>query len=308
MAGPYRHFTIEALAEGVWAVIHAMNPPAPDAWAIANAGIVDLGGRTILFDTLTATDATIELRAAAIALTARPPDVVVYSHAHYDHTWGGSQFPEALVVAGARARTTMLEEGAREADNFRKVAADRVAFWAAAAADDDPLVRRDAPYFEPYYRGIAATLPTLELRYPDIGFEGRLQIHGRERHVELTALDRAHAPGDTFMTVPDARIAFCGDLLFVGCHPYLGDGDLKGLRTAVGLLATSGADRVVPGHGPVSGPEGLVELSGYLDAVVDLARSGDVKASVPDRYRNWLLARFFAFNLEFCAAGGRQAS
>lgn len=306
MVGQFRHFTIEPLGDGVWAVLHRMDPPAPGAWAVSNAGIVDLGDRTVLFDTLMATDAAAELRRATEELTGRPPDVVVYGHAHYDHAWGGGRFPEAMVVSSARARATMLAEGVEEADAFREVLEDRLAVWAGAAASDDPLVRHDAPFFLPYWNGIAATLPTLELRYPDVGFDGRLEIHGRDRWVELVALDRAHAAGDVFMTVPDAKIAFCGDLLFIGCHPYLGDGDVGGLRGALGMLQASGANRFVPGHGPVGGAAEIETLLRYVDDVERLAAQGDEAAAIPEPYRSWAFARFFPANLEFCAGGGRQ--
>lgn len=307
MAGPFQHFTIEPLADGVWAVLHRMDPPAPDAWAISNAGIVDLGDRTLLFDTLMATDAAAELRWAAEELTGRPPSVVVYSHAHYDHTWGGSRFPEAMFVSSSRARAAMLAEGQEEADGFRDVLTDRLLLWSGAASSENTLVRQDAPFFVPYWNGIAATLPTLELRYPDLGFDGRLEIHGRDRRVELVALDRAHAAGDVFMVVPDERVAFCGDLLFIGCHPYLGDGDLGDLRGALQTLEASGAGRFVPGHGPVGGVAELRTLARYVDDVERLAVAGDVGAAVPDPYRPWAFARFFAGNVEFCVGGGRQA-
>jgi cyclase len=303
----YRHFTIEPLADGAWAVIHPMNPPAADAWAISNAGIIDLGDRTIIFDTLMTTAASAELRGAAEALTGRAPDVVIYSHAHNDHTWGGDRFRDALVVSSTRARAAMLAEGQLEVADFREVVADRVVFWAGASAHDDPVVRRDAPLFRPYWDGVAATLPTLELRYPDVGFDARMQIHGRHRRVELVTVERAHAAGDVFMSVPDARLAFCGDLLFVGCHPYLADGDVTGLRTALAMLETSGADRFVPGHGPVGDVRQLKVLADYLGDVDRVARSGDSAVAIPDAYRDWGFARFFPANVEFSAGGGRQA-
>lgn len=308
MVGTFQHFTIEPLGDGVWAVLHAIDPPAPDAWAISNAGIVDLGDRTLLFDTLMATDAAAELREAAEELTGRPPSIVVYSHAHYDHVWGGSRFPEAMVVSSARARAALLAEGLEEAGYFRDVLVDRLAFWAGAATNDDPLVRQDVPFFLPYWDGIAATLPTLELRFPDLGFDGRLEIHGRDRRVELVALERAHAAGDLFMTVPDERVAFCGDLLFTGCHPYLGDGDVGGLRGALEMLEASGADRFVPGHGPVGRAAELRTLARYVDDVERLAARGEEAAAIPDPYRAWGLAQFFAENVTFCAGGGRQAA
>jgi hypothetical protein len=42
-----RHVRIEAVADGVWAVLHREG-----GWAVANAGIVDLGDATLLFDAL----------------------------------------------------------------------------------------------------------------------------------------------------------------------------------------------------------------------------------------------------------------
>ncbi len=306
MADPFRHFTIEPLADGVWAVLHRMDPPAPNAWAVSNAGIIDLGDRTLLFDALMSPDAAVELGRAAEELTGRPPGVVVYSHAHYDHTWGGSRFPEATFVSSARARAAMLAEGHREIDDFREVLSDRLVFWAEAASSDDPVVRQDASFFLPYWDGIAAALPTLTLRLPGQVFDDRLEIRGRSRSVELVATERAHAAGDAFLIVPDASVVFCGDLLFIDCHPYLGDGDLGGLRGALKLLEASGADRFVPGHGPVGGVAELRTLAGYVDEVERLAVLGNMGVAIPDPYRTWGFARFFAANVEFCA-GRRQA-
>ena len=304
--GTYRHFAIEPLGDGVWAVIHRMDPARPDAWAIANAGIVDLGDRTLLFDTLTTTVAADELRVAAQALTGRLPGIVVYSHAHNDHTWGGSRFPEALFMSSAAGRAEMLEYGMPEADGFREVAEARLAFWNAAAGNDDLLVRHDEPFFRPYWAGIAATLPSLVLRYPDVGFHDRLEIHGSARHVELVAVDRAHGAGDLFMTVPDARVAFCGDLLFIGCHPYLGDGDVDGLRIALTRLEATGAERFVPGHGPVGAASDLRVMASYVADVERVAQRTDGDAAIPEAYRAWAFAQFFPPNVEFCASGGHQ--
>jgi glyoxylase-like metal-dependent hydrolase (beta-lactamase superfamily II) len=307
MTGMFRHFAIEALADGIWAVVHRIGPPAPGAWAISNAGIVDLGDRTLLFDALMTTDAAAELHELAEELTGRPPGIVVYSHTHNDHVWGGSRFSEATVVSSTRARAALLADGPGEVSSYREAVAERLAFWEAAATNDDPLVRDEAPFFLPYWQGIAATVPTLELRIPDMAFEGRLQIHGRDRRVDLVALGRAHSVADVYMTVPDERVAFCGDLLFVDCHPYLADGDVAGLKEALGVLETSGAERFVPGHGPVGRAADLRTLGRYVDEVGRLAaRTGKATAMIPNPYRAWALASFFADNVEFCAGGERR--
>jgi glyoxylase-like metal-dependent hydrolase (beta-lactamase superfamily II) len=308
MASTFRHFTVERLADGVWAVLHRIDPPAPDAWAISNAGIVDLGDRTLVFDALMTTAAATELRGAAEELTGRPPGIVVYSHAHNDHVWGGSRFPEATVVSSTRARTALLAEGLGEVESYRDAVADRLAFWEAAATSDDPLVRHDAPIFLPYWHGIAATVPTLELRIPDLVFEGRLDIHGRDRRVGLVALERGHSTGDVFLILPDEQVAFCGDLLFVDCHPYLGDGDVEGLRDSLRMLEVSGAELFVPGHGSVGRAAAIRTLERYVRHVErTAARTGKAAPAIPGPYRSWAAAAFFAENVEFVARGGRQA-
>jgi len=306
MADRFRHFALEPLADGVWAALFGIAPPAPDAWSISNAGIVDLGDRTLVFDTFMTSAAAAELKMAAEELTGHQPEIVVLSHGHNDHAWGASQFPEATIVSSVRAKAELVAEGPAEVEAYREVLEERLAFWTAAADGDDALAREDAPFYLPYWQGLADSLPTLQLRFPDLAVEGRLDIYGTARRVELTTVGRAHTEGDLVMVLPDERIAFCGDLLFVGCHPYLGDGDLNGLRRALTLLGASGADRFVPGHGPVGQAAELATLAAYLDDVQRLATVADGVA-IPDAYRLWGLRALFAANLRF-AAGPTSAA
>ena len=83
-----RHFRLEQLQEGIYAAIHKEG-----GWAISNAGIVDLGDRTLVFDSFRSTQPALDLRLAAEQLTGRPVSIVVNSHYHADHTWGNCYFP-----------------------------------------------------------------------------------------------------------------------------------------------------------------------------------------------------------------------
>ena len=62
-----KHFRLERLVEGIYAAIHV-----DGGAAIGNAGIVDLGDRTLVYDTFFTPQAGEDLRAAAEALTGRP--------------------------------------------------------------------------------------------------------------------------------------------------------------------------------------------------------------------------------------------
>ena len=62
----YVNFTIEPLAPGVWAALNTKH-------GICNAGIIDLGDKTVVFDPFMNLDAAEELKAAALYLTHRSP-------------------------------------------------------------------------------------------------------------------------------------------------------------------------------------------------------------------------------------------
>lgn len=91
-------------------------------------------------------------------------------------------------------------------------------------------------------------------------FARRLTLHGTRRRAEFVSLGPAHTGDDAVLVLPDDGVVFCGDLLFVACHPYLPDGDPERWRDALDVLLGFGAARYVPGHGPVGGPDSVEDL------------------------------------------------
>ena len=99
---PSSNFTIEQLAPNVWAAIHN------DYYgkAICNAGIIDLGDKTVVFDPFMTPSAAIELRDVAYQLTKRNYAYVVNSHYHNDHIRGNQAFlPNATIISTTTTRT-----------------------------------------------------------------------------------------------------------------------------------------------------------------------------------------------------------
>jgi len=88
------HFRVEALAPGVFAAIADRR-----GGGVSNAGIIDLGGQTLVFDTGMTPPASRDLLAAAEELTGRAPAIVVNSHWHDDHHSGNTVFGGATVYA-----------------------------------------------------------------------------------------------------------------------------------------------------------------------------------------------------------------
>lgn len=95
------HFTIEKLAEGVFAAIHNDD----GGLAICNAGIIDLGDKTIVLDPFISPVAARDLKNQAELLTGKPVSIVVNLDLHNDHTNGNQVFvPEANIISTPNTR------------------------------------------------------------------------------------------------------------------------------------------------------------------------------------------------------------
>jgi glyoxylase-like metal-dependent hydrolase (beta-lactamase superfamily II) len=98
---------------------------------------------------------------------------------------------------------------------------------------------------------------------PTRTFSGQLELDVGGRAVHLVAVGPAHTPGDLVVWVPDARIAIAADILFIGVTPIMWAGPLEGWVAALERLLNLGADRFVPGHGPICGPDEVRRLIDY---------------------------------------------
>lgn len=99
-----RHFTLRELGSGIFAAI------ANDGgWAVCNAGIIDLGDRTLVFDTFVNQRAATDLKNAAEHLTGRTVGYVINSHWHGDHVNGNQVFTGAEIVATGKTREVMTQ-------------------------------------------------------------------------------------------------------------------------------------------------------------------------------------------------------
>ena len=82
----------------------------------------------------------------------------------------------------------------------------------------------------------------------------------------------AHTTNDSIICIPSRSVLFAGDLLFNGGTPFLLIGSIAGsIEVLEQVLRPLGATTIVPGHGPVCGPEVIDDVLGYLRFVTDLA-------------------------------------
>jgi len=299
-----RHFRLERVEEGVYAAIH-MDGGA----AIGNAGIVDLGDRTLIFDSMYTPQAGRDLRAIAEALLGRPVDVVINSHYHNDHIWGNQVFDANtdFVSTIETRRLIITTRGHDDFDNFMANAEANLESTRAQfmATNDNDLQRQLALWID-YHRSTVEARPILQVRAPNITFAGRMAFHGSKRSAELIDFGDGHSPSDAVLFLPASGIAFMSDLLFIGHHPYIGAGNPLNLLNILGQVSMLAPRVLVPGHGPPGPPDSLVCMMDYINTLSEIARRmvAEGKAEeeidqmpVPEPYEDWLFSAFFPLNL-----------
>jgi cyclase len=299
-----RYFRYSQLAPGVYA---AIDPRTDGGSGVCNAGIVDLGDRTLVFDSGVTPRAGRELCNAARTLTKRAPNYLVVSHYHSDHTRGSQVFRGAAEFGTALTRELLVTKGRTELTEDWKNAASQVAEMRLLAKSKDKSERESGAFFLPYWQGILASLPEIKLRLPDVTFDDRLTFQGSRRVAQLIAFRDGHCESDCVLFLPRERILFCGDLLFVKCHPYLGHGDPVNLLSILHQLAGMKARVLVPGHGPLGQKKHVDELQSYIRTLSAQARrvlrkggteEDAASQPVPEGYADWALARlFYEFNM-----------
>jgi len=252
MAVASPHFRVERIAPGVHAAI-----ASDTGYGLCNSGIVDLGGASVVFDSMLTPMAGRHLARAAERLTGAAPTWVVNSHYHGDHIWGNSSFPVSHVVSARRVREAVLERSQRQLDACRKEFPGELS---RIDRPDSGIDARDRPQVKAWFRGVVRSPASLRIVPPEVTFERELRLEGRRRSLHLYTYGGGHSPSDVVAYLPEERVLFTGDLVMNGYHPSMGDGYPSEWIRILGELRTLRIEHLLPGHGPL-GDRGSLETN-----------------------------------------------
>jgi cyclase len=202
----------------------------------ANAGIV-VGDREIaVIDSLISAKQATKFLADIRKISDKPIRYVIDTHNHLDHTFGNGVFAGqgAIIVAQEKCAEAMQSNMAEALAN-------------AAAYGLTP-------------EEMAGTT----LSYPTRTFSEKMQIDLGGITVDLLFVCPSHSPGSIMVQVPAEKVVFAGDILFSDFYPYMGEGDIAGWLKNLEAMENLGAERIIPGHGPLSTISDVKAMAAYL--------------------------------------------
>ena len=299
------HFKLDRIDDGIYAAIHK-----PGGQAICNGGFVVLGEEVLVFDSFLSTAAARDLKQAIDEISGKQVRWVVNSHFHNDHIRGNQVFvPGASIVSSQVIRDYIQKHGMEEAEEEQSYAPGRMTLFQANLEEAKTEAEKEyAKMWLGYFEAMVETYPALAIKPPDVVFKDTITFYGSKRSANLIEYKHGHMESDIVLYLPEEKILFTGDLVFIGMHPYLADGDASGLRQTLSELMEWPIDIVVPGHGEVGKKEDIQAMISYINMVSTLAETIKMQDRKPDEasiddipepYRDWQFPNFFQTNLKF---------
>lgn len=228
-------FVLKQVGPGVYAAIDG-----PEHKAGSNAGFVIGDDGVLVVDSFFNADAARALVAEIRRLTPKPIRYVVNTHYHLDHTGGDQVLRDAgaVIIAHRNVRVWVRS-------NNVNLFGERITPQIRAQIEHVPL--------------------------PDLTTDKGLTVWLGARKVVVRAV-LGHTGGDLTVAVPDARVLFCGDMLWRKVPPNLIDGSVQEwTATDADFARMPDAARTtfVPGHGDIADVKDVEDFRAYL---LDLKR------------------------------------
>ena len=221
------------------------------SWCLNNPAFVAAADQVIAIDACATERRTRLFREAIGRLSEQPVRTLVNTHAHLDHTFGNYLFAEDAVIVGhTNCRAEILHDAPQ---------------LPARARQMFPSVEWGA----------------IEVVAPSLTFEDRLSLYAGELELELIYVSPAHTNTDVVVWLPERKVVIAGDIVFHRGTPFALMGSVAGWLEALDRVRALGAETIVPGHGPVAGPEVLDDVADYLRFVQGSAKAGFEAGAAP---------------------------
>jgi cyclase len=296
-----RYFTLYQVKDGIYAAI-----VTDGSGALGNAGIIDLGDKTLIFDTFQSPLAASDLKEAAQALTGKSVSYVVNSHWHFDHILGNQSFKEAAIISTSKTREYIEQHVPPFLGVVKRNPQYPTLLKKEASVTNDYQKRKELLRNANDAQHVADYIANIELTLPTVTMEQELYLYGSKRQAILIDMETCHSDSDVVLYLPEDQVLFAGDVVFHNYHPSLKSGNpgewIRGLQ----VISEWGIDHVIPGHGEIASPEAIEETKQYIIDIQDMASTWNGEdIEIPGQYKWWEGPSLYYTNLQFAAEQGK---
>jgi cyclase len=228
----------------------------------ANSGLINLDGGVVI-DTQSDLAHARQMIDLFSKVWPSMPRRVINTHEDADHVWGNQLFEGAEIIAHRTVPERMKHVADPKETQKLVHGVGRFLVRVLLNATHPGILAAGKQLREDYnFDGIELVLPTTL-------FDERYELNLDGTEVHLIYVGPCHQVGDTIIHVPKERVVFAGDVLFRLCTPMGWTGSYEKWFRCLDLIIGLDPQIIVPGHGPVCGIEGVMEMKAYLHYVRD---------------------------------------
>jgi glyoxylase-like metal-dependent hydrolase (beta-lactamase superfamily II) len=226
----------------------------------ANSGLVNRGGGAVI-DTQSDLYHARRMIELFGKIWPHMPRRVINTHEDGDHVWGNQLFEGAEIIAHRTVPERMKHVADPTETQKLLEGADRFISRLLLGAVHPGALAIARQLQQDYdFSGIKLVLPTTVFDERQV-----LDLDGTE--VQLIYVGPCHQVGDTIVYVPKERVVFAGDVIYRQCTPMGWTGTYEKWLKILDLIIALDPEVIVPGHGPLCGIEGAMEMKAYLEYV-----------------------------------------
>ncbi|MGE7690016.1 MBL fold metallo-hydrolase [Lysinibacillus sp. NPDC097214] len=280
-----KHFKLEKISNNSFAAI-----AKESGGAVANAGFVDLGDQVIVFDTFNTQQASADLKHIAEKITNQAVTWVVNSHWHGDHIRGNQTFKDTTIISShitySKIRDNHPSRFSKQKNDIQGLKDYIQSLKNQLNQTNDSSIQHQIDTLNE----LKDSLPTLELVVPNQTFNNEITFQGTKRSAKLFTLGGGHSFCDAMLYIPDEKVIFMGDLLFVNCHPtFFEESDPMKWSNILKVVERLEIEVAVPGHGPTGTKEDISKIIYYISEITSIAETSnkDEEIEIPEFFKEW---------------------